>query len=124
MKNFEISLVKMGRSGNEKEGWSLEPDDIFYVWSKTKKIGGIMQAVRWAKKKFPEAKLRLGSIDKLDSYNYRCYPANSCKYYDDSTDLNSNSVGMVYVMIQEFRYDNNDEKYGEKMFYYDGEWHT
>ena len=114
----------MGRSGNEKDGWSLEPDDIFYVWSKTKKIGGIMQAVRWAKKKFPQLQLNIGCIDKLDSYNYRCYPSNSCKHYDNSKGLNCNSVGMLYVMVQEFRYEDNDEKYGEKMFYYDNEWNT
>jgi len=114
----------MGRSGNEKDGWSLEIDDIFYVFSKTMKIGGIMQAVRWAKKKFPQLQLRIGSLDKLDSYNYRCYPSNSCKHYDDSKGLNCNSVGMLYVMVQEFRYKDNDEKYGEKMFYYDNQWNA
>ncbi len=112
----------MGMTVDKEYGNTMEVDDLCYVWSKSTKKGGIMQAVRWAKKKFPDLKLRLGDIEKQDLYNYRCYPSNSCKYYDDSKGLNCNNVGLVYVTVNEFRYENNDPKYGEKLFYYDNEW--
>ena len=119
MRNFEISLVKMGRSGSEETFWSLEPDDISYVWTREKFFGGFGAVVKYLKRYYPH--MTLGdSIDVIDKHNRRFYVSTSCTLYDESSDLNCNSVGMVYFQIAEFKYENND---GEKMFYYDGDWH-
>jgi len=124
MKNFEITLTKMGRSGNEKDGWSLEIDDLAIVWTHAKKFPGIMKCAKWLKSNYPALKLDLQCIDKIDSHNYRLYVDNSCGHYENIVGLSCSNVGMVYVMINEFRYTDSDEQYGEKRFYQDEEWQT
>jgi len=117
MKNFRIVLEKMG--GDRSTG-TLEPDDTKVVWVKEKQFTGIMKAVRWIKKHHKDLKITLNQIDKIDPYNYRCY---STKEFDN-TGLNSPDVCMVYVMVMEFRYTDNDVEYGDKMFYCYGQWLT
>jgi hypothetical protein len=122
MRNFEIALTKMGRSGNDEDGWTLEVDDMTVVWSHEKKFPGIMKCIRWMKSHYPRLKLNLQNIDKLDPHNYRVYVDDTCGHYENIVGLSSKSVGMIYVMVNEFHYTDNDERYGEKMYYSDGEW--
>ena len=124
MKNFLITLEKLGRFGNDKDGYTLEPDDNTIVWKHEKQFSGIIKAFEWVKRTHPKLGLNSKSIDKLDPYNYRCYVSNDSGHYENSVGLQCDSVGLVEVMIREFRYEDNDPDYGEKMFYYDGEWIT
>ena len=119
MKHFEITLEKMGRSGSEKEGWSMEIDDITNVWQHNKDFGGIRLAEKWVKQS--HARLPIGHIDEIDEHNHRMM-VDGGGHYDNIMGLESESVGMVCVMVREFRYEDNDPEYGEKQFFYDGEW--
>lgn len=112
----------MGRSGSDEIGWSLEPDDNTVVWKHEKKFTGIIKAFEWVKRTHPKLGLTAKSVDKLDPYNHRYYVKYESGHYENIVGLNSNGVGLVDVMIREFRYSENDEEYGNKMFY-DGEWH-
>lgn len=115
MKHFELTLKKMGC---DKSSGTMEPDDIAYVWTREKKFPGIMKAIRWLKKHYPSLKIQLNNIDKINPYEYRCYVGKEF----DNKGLSSPDVGLVYVMVRQFRFTDNDEEYGDKMFYHDGEW--
>ena len=123
LKNFRITLEKLGRFGNDSDGYTLEPDDTTVVWRKEKQFNGIIKAFKWVKNTHPKLGLTLKSVDKLDQYNYRYYVSGDCGHYENAVGLQYDSVGLVYVIISEFRYSENDPQFGNKMFYYDGEWH-
>lgn len=118
MKHYQITLEKMGRSGDEKDGYSMEIDDIAYVWTHNKDFKGIRLAEKWVKQSHP--KLEFGNIDEIDEHDHRMH-INGGGHYDNIVGLQSDSVGLVYVLIQEFRYEDNDPD-NNKLFYYDGEW--
>ncbi len=118
MKNFDCTLTKMAMSNGESF-----PDDLVYVWSKEIEEKGILKAVKKIKSLHPSFKIDLKNIDKIDPYNYRVYITNDSNYYSDVRGFEEGfEVGLVYVMIRQFIFEDNDKEYGEKMFYIDGEW--
>ncbi len=123
MKNFEISLVKMGMTVDSEFGNTLEIDDLLYVWTMEKIFSGFDKVIKYLQRYYP--KIPVGdSVDKLDSYNRRYYISTSCYLFDDAKDLSSDDVGMVYFYIRQFKYEDNDPNYGDKLFFYDGCWET
>lgn len=123
MKNFEISLVKMGMTVDEKFGNTLEIDDLSYVWTKEKKFSGFDKVIKYLNRYY--SKIPVGdSLDKIDPYTRRYYIDTACYLYDDAKDLSSDDVGMAYFYIRQFKYEDNDPKYGDKLFFYDGSWET
>ncbi len=126
MKTFQVTLEKLGRSGNDEDGWSLEIDDTAIIWSHTKKFGGIMKAIKWVANTHPKLFIdkKNPNHDKINPYFYRVNIATECGHYENSVGLDFDSVGMVFLEVREIRYTDNDEIYGEPMQYYDGEWQT
>ena len=116
MKNFMITVEKMGC---DLASGTMEPDDIFIIKQTKLKAKGIIQAYKKFKKRYPNFKLNLNKVDKLNQFTYRYYiPVDKM----DVEGLSSPNIGMAYVLIQQFRFEDNDEKYGEELFYHDGKW--
>ena len=120
MRYFQIGLIKCGRSGNDIEGYSLEPDDFAEVWVKEKSFRGFNGVVKYLKRYYPN--LPFTGIDEIDKYNKRCYIDTSASIYDNSEGLSCESVGMAWFSVSEFKYEDNDPEYGDKLFFYDGTW--
>ena len=96
MKNFLITLEKLGRFGNDKDGYTLEPDDNTIVWKHEKQFSGIIKAFEWVKRTHPKLGLNSKSIDKLDPYNYRYYVSNDV----DNSDLSAEDMNRAWQDFQ------------------------
>ena len=116
MIDFHFTIQKMGRSGNDEDGWSLEPDDNFDIETGLLKRKSVKEVVEHIINTYPELKLTKGHDEEVDEYHWRIFAGDSCKYYKDTTGLSYDSVGMVMVEIRHVEIDED----GEILFENDG----
>lgn len=125
---FDCSLIKMARYGNEKEGFTLDPDNEVVVWNKRIEANGIMKAITKLDSLHKSFELLKGNIDKLNPNHYRCYVSNDSNYYNDITGFDEReneelSIGMVTVEVFEVRIDKDGNEFHNYGYEKEAQWY-
>jgi hypothetical protein len=99
MKDFYFSIEKMGRSGNEEDGYTLEIDDNLEIGTGLVKRKNVKEVVEYLVDEYPELKLTKDNHEEVNEYQWRIFAGDSCKHYKNADGLSSDSVGMVLINI-------------------------
>lgn len=128
MKKFSCELIKMARYGNEKTGYTLDPDNQVVVWVKKIESNGIMKTIKKLNSNHKSFELLKNNIDKLNPNHYRCNISEKSNYYSDLTGFSEReneelSVGMVMLEIYEIRLDENDKEIANHGYQNEPDWY-
>ncbi len=116
MIDFHYSIEKMGRSGNEEDGYNLEIDDNLELGTGLVKRKNVKEVVDYLIEEHPELKLTKDDHEEVNDYQWRIFAGDSCKHYKNADGLRTDSVGMVMVNIYHVEIDED----GEILFENDG----